>query len=182
MGTLRCWVVLCCAVLAAVGVGLYRTVEAACAAMIHTERTLQPNLALAVKYDDVYANVYRKVAPAVQPTSHGIHHLRGGANDPKSGTQNTLPHCSSSDQKKRIATVSPSLLTCDWGNVRKEVQRCIEVKLLRLHVDVFDGVFLDSPPALTFGPAMVQVLVRKSATSAAILDFVCLCRSSRSVR
>ena len=170
-----------CAVLAAVGVGLYPTVEAACAAMIHTERTLQPNPALAAKYDEIYANVYRKVAPAVQPISHAIHKLRGGASDPKSGAQSTLPHSSSSEQKKQTITVSPSLLACDWGDVRKEVQRCIEAKLPRLHVDVFDGVFLDSPLALTFGPAMVQV-VRKSATAAAILDLhVCVDRPGRYV-
>jgi ribulose-phosphate 3-epimerase len=62
--------------------------------------------------------------------------------------------------------VSPSLLGCDWSRIRHEVGRCLKAGASRLHVDVFDGVFLDSPKALTFGPQMVAA-IRRSCDRAA---------------
>ena len=48
--------------------------------------------------------------------------------------------------------VSPSVLAADWANMGSEIRRCLDAGLSRIHVDIFDGVFLDSPDALTFGP------------------------------
>jgi len=57
--------------------------------------------------------------------------------------------------------VSPSLLASDWSDMKGEVQKCLDVGLPWLHVDVFDGVFIDSPNALTFGPQMIDSLRRR---------------------
>jgi ribulose-phosphate 3-epimerase len=64
--------------------------------------------------------------------------------------------------------VSPSLLACDWSRIRHEVGRCLKAGASRLHVDVFDGVFLDSPKALTFGPQMVAAIRRSCNRVAAV--------------
>ena len=40
--------------------------------------------------------------------------------------------------------------------MKGEVQKCIDAGVTQLHVDVFDGVYIDSPLALTFGPQMVE--------------------------
>ena len=45
--------------------------------------------------------------------------------------------------------------------MKGELQKCIDVGLNHIHVDVFDGVYIDSPHALTFGPQMVQAIHRR---------------------
>jgi ribulose-phosphate 3-epimerase len=64
-----------------------------------------------------------------------------------------------------ICIVSPSLLSADWGDMKAEVQRCVDAGATRLHVDIFDGVFIDSPHALTFGPKMVQAIRNSCSTT-----------------
>jgi ribulose-phosphate 3-epimerase len=65
-----------------------------------------------------------------------------------------------------------------WSRIKEEVQRCLDAGAPRLHVDIFDGVFLDSPLALTFGPQMVAAIRRCSAE--AILDLhMCVDRPAR---
>jgi len=54
--------------------------------------------------------------------------------------------------------ISPSLLASDWTDIRSEIQKCLAANLHHLHIDVFDGVFLDSPLAFTFGPQMVKAM------------------------
>ncbi len=41
------------------------------------------------------------------------------------------------------------------------MQKCLNAGVPWLHVDVFDGVFLDSPRALTFGPYMIDCIRRR---------------------
>lgn len=45
--------------------------------------------------------------------------------------------------------------------MKSEVQKCIDAGVPWLHIDVFDGVFLDSPHALTFGPQMVDSISKR---------------------
>lgn len=45
--------------------------------------------------------------------------------------------------------------------MKGEVQKCIDANVSHLHVDIFDGVFLDSPHALTFGPQMVGAIRKR---------------------
>jgi pentose-5-phosphate-3-epimerase len=75
----------------------------------------------------------------VKPVTHSIAKLRGGE---------ILPQ----DSHGRKVIISPSVLAADWANMKDELTRCLNAGLSRIHVDIFDGVFLDSPEALTFGP------------------------------
>ena len=47
------------------------------------------------------------------------------------------------------------------SDIKGEVQKCLDAGVPWLHVDVFDGVFLDSPHALTFGPYMIESIRRR---------------------
>lgn len=99
---------------------------------------------------------------------------------------------------RRRCIISPSLLACDWMNMKNEILQCLQVQqqplddhyiddngninnvssdtsshdigdatmklkrtyliYQRFHVDVFDGVYLDSPYAFTFGPLMIRAI------------------------
>ena len=67
-----------------------------------------------------------------------------------------------------LLSITPSLLACDWSILRDEIHRCLDAGLRRLHVDIFDGVFVDSPEALTFGPPMVRAIRRSCESHAAM--------------
>jgi ribulose-phosphate 3-epimerase len=61
-----------------------------------------------------------------------------------------------------------------------EVERCVDAGTKRLHIDVFDGVFIDSPYAFTFGPQMVKAI--RSCSDQTILDLhMCVERPARYV-
>ncbi len=67
------------------------------------------------------------------------------------------------------------------SDMKGEVQKCIDAGVPHLHVDVFDGVYLDSPHALTFGPQMVDA-IRKRFTEhpELVLDIhLCVDRPAR---
>ena len=89
------------------------------------------------------------------------------------------------EQRTTISSVivSPSLLACDWANIGSEIDRCIQLGLRRFHVDVFDGVYLNSPYALTFGPQMVQAIRRHLGSDLDVeLDLhICVDRPARYV-
>lgn len=64
--------------------------------------------------------------------------------------------------------------------MKGELQKCIDNNLTHIHVDVFDGVFLDSPHALTFGPQMVKAVNNRFPNL--FLDIhLCVVRPSRFV-
>ena len=170
-----------CAILASVGVGIHASVQDAVNAMVRTAQRIQPNPDVVNIYSKLYENVYRKVADAARPVAHAIHDELTSATDVRGGSQDPSP------LQKRDVIISPSLLACDWANIEKEVYRCCRAGARVFHVDVFDGVFLDSPEAFTFGPQMVQA-IRKSCDTYgpfgrdAILDLhVCVDRPARFV-
>jgi ribulose-phosphate 3-epimerase len=49
--------------------------------------------------------------------------------------------------------VLPSMLLCDFGDLRREVERLHEAGVKALHLDVMDGHFV---PNLTYGPTLVE--------------------------
>ena len=60
--------------------------------------------------------------------------------------------------------VSPSLLSCDFGNIQRDVEMLNNSKAPWIHIDVMDGVFV---PNISFGFPVLQA-VRKCTTK--ILD------------
>jgi ribulose-phosphate 3-epimerase len=47
------------------------------------------------------------------------------------------------------------------SDVKGEIQQCINAGLTHLHIDIFDGVYINSPIALTFGPQMVHAIYNR---------------------
>ncbi|KAL7544514.1 hypothetical protein ACHAWF_007892, partial [Thalassiosira exigua] len=61
------------------------------------------------------------------------------------------------------------------SDIKGEVQKCLDAGLPWIHVDVFDGVFIDSPKALTFGPQMVDSIRKRFADCQELILDVHLC-------
>lgn len=123
-----------CAILASFNVGAHASVKDAVTAMVRTQRRVEPSLEASTIYSDLYNKIYKKVGSAVQPISHAV------ASFPRGG-----------DSTRRTAPViSPSLLACDFSNMKAEIDKCVAAGARRLHVDIFDGVGIDSPWAFTF--------------------------------
>jgi ribulose-phosphate 3-epimerase len=174
-----------CAILASVGAGVHDSVEAAVEAMVRTKQRVEPNAELAAVYTDLFDQVYSKVSTAVRPVVHSIMtNLRGGAAETVYSAHQDERSTRTAERESNVSTIviSPSLLACDWAHMADEVQRCVEADVTHLHVDIFDGVSLESPLAFTFGPKMVQAL-RDSATPGVILDLhMCVDRPQRFVK
>ncbi len=172
-----------CAILASVAAGLHNSVEDAVKHMVRTSRTIQPNPDRTLVYDDLYHDVYAKIGPIVRVASHAT--VRSQSIEPED-----LVVVDAVEIPAKFPVVSPSLLACDWANIRSEVQRCIEAGMSHFHVDIFDGVLIDSPHAFTFGPRMVKA-IRQSCdampakgieTTRAVLDLhMCVDRPWRYV-
>ena len=58
-----------------------------------------------------------------------------------------------------IIKISPSLLSADWMDLGKELDRLHEWGADMVHCDVIDGLFA---PNITFGMPMISALKRKS--------------------
>jgi len=168
-----------CAILASVCGGVHDSIPDAVQALVREAKRITPNEEAKNAYQALYDQVYSKVAKSVRPIVHSIAELRGGGADNygSDGDDDSL----TTTKKNKQFIVSPSLLASDWANMQKEVERCEKAGLPWIHVDVFDGVFLDSPHALTFGPKMVES-IRRHCSSSVILDIhLCVDRPARYV-
>jgi len=165
-----------CAVLASVGAGLHNNVEDAVQNMVRTAQRIEPRRDIVDVYTKLYDKVYSKLPEAVRPVVHAIAALRGGSEGVV--LSNSIANDSS-------IIISPSLLASDWSDIRAEINRCVRANCQWIHVDVFDGVFLDSPFALTFGPQMVKAIhdYADQASFDLILDIhLCVDRPPRYVQ
>ena len=152
-----------CAILASVGAGIHKSVDEAVANMVRTARRIEPKKDVAEAYTKLYTSVYSHLPDAMRPIVHAIAALRGGSTD-----------TGSSPKSNGLATqtvISPSLLAADWSDMRGAIDRCVKANCNQIHVDIFDGVYLDSPHALSFGPKMVKNL-RDYADSASLTDLI----------
>ena len=171
-----------CAVLAAVCAGVYDSVDEAVGCMVREAGRIKPDPVVRDKYDALYKGVYSRIGGAIAPLSKAIADLRGGGG----GMGRPVTDDARTNSGREAVVISPSLLASDWSNMASEVQRCLEADLRQLHVDVFDGSFIDSPHALTFGPKMVQAIHRCSSFPSeeeATLDVhLCVDRPARYIR
>eukprot|EP00980_Cylindrotheca_fusiformis_P009560 scaffold2101_cov127-Cylindrotheca_fusiformis.AAC.4 len=123
-----------CAILASFNVGIHASVKDAAAAMVRIQRRVEPSVEAADTYSQLYNMVYLKVGPAVRPIAHAISAF------PRGGDMKPTPNL----------VISPSLLACDFSNMKAAIDECVAAGASRFHVDVFDGVGVDSPWAFTF--------------------------------
>ncbi|KAG7338510.1 FGGY family carbohydrate kinase [Nitzschia inconspicua] len=161
-----------CAILASVNAGVQTSIEDAVQRMVRQAKRIEPSQEAMKTYDELY-KVYSALSEATRPIVHAIASIRGGeipASNEEPGIE--------ARKNSSPPIISPSLLACDWSKIGEEVRRCMDAGAVRLHVDIFDGVFLDSPLALTFGPQMVAAIRRCSQE--AILDLhMCVERPAR---
>lgn len=176
-----------CAILASVSAGVHETVDMAIDRMVRKSKEIKPSDTVSKTYDELYNCVYKGLGSATRPVAHAIAAFSRGGHissplDECNGTKCRTSDVHNQYRPSKFPTISPSLLASDWSNIRGEIQRCLDAGTNRLHVDVFDGVFLDSPHALTFGPQMVKAM-RRCSNDDTILDLhICVERPARYVQ
>jgi len=153
-----------CAILASVGIGIHPNVETAVRAMLPEPEIVYPNPQAVHDYNRIYQRVYSKLSSKIRPLVHSIHSIRNGHDEPTEEAFEDDEYVGMSVSNDRLplseTTISPSLLACDFGSIRREVKRCMDAGATRFHVDVFDGVATNSPIAFTFGPDMVRMIAK----------------------
>lgn len=64
--------------------------------------------------------------------------------------------CSNSVTVTVSSAVGPSILNCDFVNIKAEVAALVAAGVDFVHLDVMDGNFVDD---ITFGPSFVRSLI-----------------------
>jgi ribulokinase/ribulose-phosphate 3-epimerase len=135
------------AVLAAVGAGIFSSVEAAVAAMVRTSKRVLPNPSKKAKYDRVY-KLYCDLVGAVAPISHAL-----------ASRSFKDPETQSSTIRSDSVVIMPSILAADFAALGAECLACWSAGCTWLHVDIFDGSPICSE-SFSFGPSTVAALHR----------------------
>jgi len=133
-------------------------------------------------YDRLYKGVYRGIGEGLAPIFGAIAGLRGGGvvEDANQDLTTTDTITNTNKNLRNEIQISPSLLASDFAKIASEIKKCLDANLTRLHIDVFDGVFLNSPHALTFGPQMVKAM--RSVSNQAFLEIhLCVYKPGRFV-
>jgi ribulose-phosphate 3-epimerase len=63
--------------------------------------------------------------------------------------------------RKAIPVIAPSMLKCDFGDLRHEVELLNQAQFPLLHLDVMDGHFV---PNLSYGPMVIRSLRKQTDT------------------
>lgn len=168
------------AILAAVAAGLYPDVPTACAAMVHQDRVVMPDPQRHAQYRQHYA-AYKALYPALKPGYHTASRhadASSAAAAAAAGQQHGQQQQAAGQRREGLSSiVSPSILSADFSNLARDVQRVVDAGAEWVHVDVFDGVFV---PNLTIGPPVVKSL-HKSVPDAFLDCHLCVVHPERYV-
>ncbi|KAI7844200.1 hypothetical protein COHA_002334 [Chlorella ohadii] len=146
-----------CAILAAVAAGLFPDVPAACAAMVHQDRVVQPDPQRHAEYRRHF-QAYTALYPALKPGFHAAASQQQQQQDaaaPPAAAANGSQQGAGGAAEELHSIVSPSILSADFANLARDVDRVVKAGAEWVHVDIFDGVFV---PNLTIGPPVVKSL------------------------